>query len=350
MNTTVLIMAGGSGQRFWPLSTPERPKQLLKLFSDETMIRETVNRVSPLVPENRIFVATNVVQSKAIISELPMIPEENIIIEPAFKDTAAAIGYGCIYINQRYPGAQVIVLASDHLIQDEAGFRDVLSSAVREAKENATIVTLGIRPNKPETGYGYIETESIPKLGEIYSVKRFCEKPELSKAIAYLEQGNFLWNSGMFIFGIDTILEEFERHLPNHYKTLMEIQPVIESGLTGIDLMEKAKCYFDSFEKISIDYGIMEKSNRIKVISADFGWNDIGNYTALAEVFPKNENGTVIRTTTLEELDSKNNIIIGHNKHIALIGVEDMVVVQTDDTLLICRKDRVQDIKKLTSS
>ncbi|PKM51994.1 MAG: mannose-1-phosphate guanyltransferase [Firmicutes bacterium HGW-Firmicutes-7] len=347
MNNAILIMAGGSGQRFWPLSTQERPKQLLSLLSERTMIRETVDRVLPLINTDRIFIATNATQSKAIMSELPFIPKKNIIIEPVFKDTAAAIGYASIYINHCYPDAVVIVLASNHLIENEECFRSVLRTAVQEAHNNSSIVTLGIKPNKPETGLGYIEIIPNAERGCVVEARRFCEKPCYEQAKEYMAQGNFLWNSGMFIFKIKTIMEEFKEYLPNHYQILMQIQDYIEADLWGESLADEIPFYFEAFEKTSIDLGIMEHSKVIKVIPSDFGWNDIGSFTSLEEIFEPNENGTVCRAANIKELNSRNNIIIGTNKYIATIGIEDVVIVQTDDTILICKKDQVQDIKKL---
>jgi mannose-1-phosphate guanylyltransferase len=347
MMKAALIMAGGSGQRFWPLSTPEKPKQLLNLFSDKTMIRETVDRILPIIPPENIFIATNIKQGRAIIEELPMLPEENIIIEPAFKDTAAAIGYGSYYIRHRLGDVQLVVLASDHLIKDGDNFRDIINSACDEALKHQTIVTLGIKPRHPETGYGYIEVKGEAKLEEIYEATRFCEKPDLETAKYYIKKGNFLWNSGMFIFSISTIINEIESYMPNHYKTLTQINEVISKDIWGEGLAKETTQFFEEFEKISIDFGIMEKSKRIKVIPSDFGWNDIGSFTAFEEVFPANVNGTVVRNVQLNELESRDNIIIGNGKEIATLGVEGLVIVQTKEKLLICRKDKVQDIKKL---
>ncbi|PKM95090.1 MAG: mannose-1-phosphate guanyltransferase [Firmicutes bacterium HGW-Firmicutes-1] len=347
MNNTVLIMAGGSGQRLWPLSTQERPKQLLSLFSERTMLRETVDRVLPLVDANRIFIATNIMQSKAIMNELPFIPTQNIIIEPAFKDTAAAIGYASIYIDYCYPDAEIIVLASDHVIKNEESFRNVLVTAIDEAYNNGSIVTIGIKPTKPETGFGYIEIEPDSEYGGVVAAKRFCEKPCIERAIEYIEQGNYLWNSGMFIFNVRIIFREFKEYMPKHYQTLMEMKSFVETGLWGEALSDEVAFFFEAFERISIDFGIMEHSKVIKVIPAEFGWNDIGSFTAFEDLFEPNENGTICRSVRVNELNSRNNIIIGTNKQIATIGIEDVVIVQTEDTVLICKKDQVQDIKKL---
>ena len=344
------IMAGGSGERFWPLSTKERPKQLLKLIDPErSMIRMTVDRILPLIPAEKIFIGTNAIQAEAIKNELPMLPTNNIIVEPAFKDTAAAIGYGAIQIKQSLierekleEDVTLVVLASDHLIKNEENFRQRLKTAAESAEKNKSIVTLGIKPNKPETGYGYIETEEC-YIGEPAKVKRFWEKPSLERAEKYIEAGKYLWNSGMFVFNITTMLENFRLHLPNHHKILNEI-----SNEKFPMNNEKLKGKFEKFEKISIDFGIMEKADNIEVIPVDFGWNDIGSYPALDEVFEKNEVGTINKNGNIKEFNSKNNIVIGTgNMEIVLLGVEDMVVVEFENKILVCKKNEVQNIKKI---
>jgi len=340
-------MAGGSGQRFWPLSTEETPKQLLKLFSNKTMIRETVDRIHMLIPAEHIFVATNVKQAARIKEELPMIPDENIIIEPSFKDTGAAIGYSSLYINHRFEDAELIVLASDHLIRNESDFQEILKIGSKEASENNTIVTLGVKPTRPETGYGYIETDVGCKVGYVYPVKRFWEKPNYERAEEYVSSGHYLWNSGMFIFNISTIFDEIERYMPRHHDILKLIKVDIDMGLEGEELANAVAIPFENFQKMSIDFGVMERSDKIRVIPTNFGWNDIGAFTALEEVFEPNENGTIVRTTEISEYNAKNNLVIGIDKHIALVGVNNLVVVQTDTDLLICSKEHVQDIKRI---
>lgn len=341
------IMAGGSGERFWPLSTPEKPKQLLKLFSEKSMIRETVDRILPLIPPEYIFIGTNIKQSKAIMEELPMIPEENVVIEPDFKDTAAAIGYGAMYIRKRHPDACMVVLASDHLIRDAEQFLKVLENAAEEADANETIVTLGIKPTFPETGYGYIETVKAAEPGEIHPIERFWEKPNKERAETYIASGNFLWNSGMFIFKVKTILEEIERYMPRHYSVLEEIGQEIEAGYDKAELADRIAPFFQQFQKISIDYGVMERSVRIRVIPCDIGWNDIGSFGALADVFEADANGNVIRNSKIRQLDARNNIIVSENYDIGVLGVDNLVIIQTEGKLLICDKARAQEIKKI---
>lgn len=352
---TAIIMAGGSGERFWPLSIPERPKQLLKIFSDKTMIRETVDRILPIIKSENIFVATNIIQAKEIEKELFDIPKENIVIEPAFKDTAAAIGYTSLIIESRFKDKlkdgekiETIVLASDHLIKKEDEFRQAILKGAEEAKNNGVIVTLGIKPAKPETGYGYIEVkdENI-ELNSICKVKRFREKPSLEVAESYLASGKYLWNSGMFIFTTETIFKNFEVLMEEHTEIFNEIRKELKQDLYGEELSQTVKPYFEKFEKISVDFGIMEYSKNIRVIPVDIDWNDIGSFNAFDEIFPKDEDGNVVRGQRIRSLDSKNNIVIFDNIEISLLGLSDLVIVKEKDKLLIAKKDRIQDIKKM---
>lgn len=349
---TALIMAGGSGQRFWPLSTEEKPKQLLKLFSNKSMIRETVDRILPIIPTERIFVATNIKQVEGIREELPFLPEQNIIIEPEMKDTAACIGYSALIVEKYYPNSQMVVLASDHLIQKEQVFRDVLLKAVAEIqKDDKKIVTLGITPDKPHTGYGYIEVNK-KDLGEekdIYAVKAFHEKPNYERAEYFLEEGNYFWNSGMFIWKTHTIIDNIKLHMREHGEILKAIESLlVNNDFVGEKLANRVKEEFQKFEKISIDYGVMEKSDKIEVIPVDIGWNDIGSYPSLEEVFKKNKNGTVVKDAKYIEIDSEKNIIVGNeNKIIATVGVRNLIIVDTEEGLLICNKDDAQHIKKV---
>ncbi len=343
------IMAGGSGERFWPLSTKEKPKQLLKLIDeDRSLIKMTVDRVLPIISADKIFIGTNAIQAEAIRKELPELPYENIIVEPAFKDTAAAIGYGAVKIKEKLKENQItmVVLASDHIIKNEDNFRKRIVGASEIALKTNSIITLGIKPNKPETGYGYIEVKDA-YIGEPSQVIRFWEKPNLERAEEYVEAGNYLWNSGMFVIGLDTIMESFKKYMPRHFEIFNKISELNNKNLEIEDKDKELKILFEKFEKISIDFGIMEKAQNIQVIPVDFGWNDVGSYPALDEVLEHNENGTINRAKELIEIGSKNNIIIGTKKIIATIGLEGLVVVETKDALLVCRKERAQDIKKV---
>lgn len=357
---TALIMAGGSGERFWPLSTPERPKQLLSLFSERTMIRETVDRILPIMEPENIFIATNRIQAEAIKTELWDIPEENIIIEPAFKDTAAAIGYGTLIIEERFKEIkelEVVVLASDHLIKDEESFRKALILGGEEAARNSVIVTLGIKPERAETGYGYIEISSSKKedssegyrLNTLYKVKRFREKPNLETAEKYLASCNYLWNSGMFIFRPATIFKNFEILMGEHMEILEELRKIVAAGHTGALLSTLAAPNFHKFEKISIDFGIMEYSKNIKVIPVDIGWSDIGSFSALYEHFTPDENGNVTKGSKILSHDSGANIVIAEDSVVSLLGVENLIVVKNGNNILVADRGRAQDIKKIVT-
>ncbi|MGL5780689.1 mannose-1-phosphate guanylyltransferase [Cetobacterium sp.] len=353
---TALIMAGGSGERFWPLSTPTKPKQLLSLFSDKSMIRETVDRILPIISADKIFIATNILQVKEIKRELPDIPEENIIIEPTFKDTAAAIGYTSMIIQEKFKfqseKIEVVVLASDHLIKDDETFRQILLKGAQEARENSTIVTLGIEPDKPETGYGYIEVENNDDLflNNVYRVRRFREKPNKETAEEYVSSGKYLWNSGMFIFTIDTIFKNFEVLMPEHMEILNKIRIEVCKNKMGLDLSESIKEEFEKFEKISIDFGLMEHSKNIKVIPVSIGWNDIGSFTALEEIFSSDETGNIIRNTKEVIIhNAKDNIVICNDCTVSLLGVNNLIIIKNGDNILISNKENAQDIKKIVS-
>jgi len=342
-----LILAGGAGKRFWPLSTEERPKQLLKLFSEETMIKETVNRISPLVPFEYIFVATNLIQSEQIKKELPMIPIDNIIIEPDFKDTAAAIGYSCLYIRKLLGDPILIVLTSDHLIKKEHVFREILDVACKEAGEHNKLVTLGIKPTRPETGYGYMKVFGTIEYHKPIQVGEFLEKPDLENAARYVADGRYLWNSGMFIFRISMMMKEFELHLVKHMRILKNIDFYVEQGLKGNRLADKASILFEDFEKVSIDYGIFEKSHNIMVIPSDIDWYDIGSFSAFEELFVKDGANNTVRDTDFSGVDCTGNIIYTENLELRGVGLRDMIIVQSGNQILVCNKYDVDKIKQI---
>lgn len=346
MALTFLIMAGGSGERFWPLSTKQKPKQLLKIFSDKSLIRLAYERVLPLVPNENIFIATNSIQVPALKEDLVELDDENIIIEPMFKDTAAAIAYGSTIISKYFDNPTVVVLASDHLIQDEEEFRKVIKIAESNALNN-NIVTLGMKPTYPETGYGYIECNN-PKLNTPTKALCFKEKPKYEIAKEYFESGNYLWNSGMFIFKYEVIMEALRKYKVGHYNTIEKIKKVIKKN-DGENTANLVKPYFEEFEKISIDFAVMEHADNINVIPASFGWNDVGNYLAFSELFDADDNGNVVRNIKCISVDSNNNIVIsdGDNQRVSLLGVNDMIVAITKSDILICPKDKNQEIKKI---
>ncbi len=342
----VLIMAGGSGERFWPLSTKKKPKQLLKIFNEKSLIRLTYERILPLVDKDNIFIATNEIQVNALKEELSEVRDDRIIIEPAFRDTASAIAYGSMMISKYVENPTIVVLASDHLISDEEEFRHVISIAEAEAEKN-NIVTLGIKPTYPETGYGYIETAKALLNVPVKSLG-FKEKPNLEVATEYFNSGRYLWNSGMFIFKYDIIMEALKIYSPNHYDTIQAISKIVKKN-EGVKTAEEVKDTFMNFEKKSIDFAVMEHAQNISVIPSSFGWNDVGGYLAFEELFDKDSNGNVVRGVKTISIDSKDNIIISDSnvQRVSLLGITNMIVAVTKDEILICQKGKNQEIKKI---
>lgn len=343
---TFLIMAGGSGERFWPLSTREKPKQLLKIFNEKSLIRLAYERILPLVDKNQIFIATNEIQVPAMKEELPEVLDSRIIIEPAFRDTASAIAYGSMMISKYYENPTICVLASDHLITNEEEFRSVIKIAELQA-EQGNIVTLGIKPTYPETGYGYIEVEHF-KLNCPVASLGFKEKPELELARQYVARGTYLWNSGMFIFKHSVILEALKIYSPNHFQVISSIDKKITEN-KGLETAKLVLNDFLQFEKKSIDFAVMEHAKNIVVIPSDFGWNDVGNFTAFEELFEKDNQGNVIRNVKCISVDSTNNIIVSDcaTQRISLLGVHDMIVVVNQKEILLCAKEKNQEIKRI---
>jgi mannose-1-phosphate guanylyltransferase len=340
-------MAGGSGERFWPLSTKERPKQLLPLISSKTMIRETVDRLNNLVKPNDIYVATNSTQFSNIVKELPEIPKKNIIIEPIFRDTAAAILYGSAYISLRNTDPVITVLASDHLIEDIPIFFKSLSKANEVALNSKKIVTLGIKPSYPETGYGYIRVKKTAILSVNQNIK-YIEKPNIQTAKKYLKFGNYFWNSGMFIFRYSTLIDEFKVHSPEHLNILLKLIPSLKV-LNGINLSHKVLSDFSSFPKISIDFAIMEKSLNLVCIPVNFGWSDVGTFETLDKHLRKDMNSNHSNINQVTFLNSHNNLLLYNDSpdSIFFIDINDLIVVKKNDKLLILKKGSSSKIKDL---
>lgn len=344
MKTTALIMAGGRGERFWPRSRKNSPKQFLSLTgSDRTMIQSTVERILPLVNAEDIFIATNRDYRELVRAQLPEIPEENILCEPQARNTAPCIGWGAAEICRRYGDALMLVLPSDHLILQPSLFRSVLKNAMRTAERSDALVTLGIAPSVPDTGYGYIQydTEDAGENGA-FRVRRFVEKPDADTAKKYLASGEYLWNSGMFIWKASSVLREMEEKLPEHYALLMKIEE--DAGTPAAEeTLEKA---FGEMKSISIDYGVMEKAENVYVIPSSFGWDDVGSWLAVGRMSPSNEMGNVIQGDVVS-IGSTRCIVQGEKRTIAMVGMEDTIIVDTEDALLICAKDSAGEIKKV---
>ena len=347
--TSVVIMAGGKGERFWPKSRINLPKQFLSLTDHgKSMIQHTVERVKNLVDIENIYVVTNEMYKNLVSEHIPDIPEANIIIEPAAKNTAPCIGLAAVHIAKKDINSKMIILPSDHLIKFNEIFIDTLKTALDVVEKGDNLATIGITPNYPETGYGYInftKGESFKDSTNIYEVLRFVEKPNLEKAKEYLTSGQYLWNSGMFVWKASTILKNFKEYLPEIYEGLQKIGKSINTG----KYEEVLKKEFLNLPSESIDYGIMEKAKNIYVIPGNFGWDDVGSWLSLERINKTNQDGNVI-TGNVISIKTKNTIIQGSDKLIATIGLEDIVVVDTDDVTLICHKNNTQEVKEVINN
>lgn len=343
----VLIMAGGSGERFWPLSTKSKPKQFLSLVTNNSMIRETVNRIMKIASINDIFIATNSIQVNGIINEIPELAIENIIVEPQFKDTAAAIAYGSAYISKFESNPTILVLASDHLIMNEKDFLEDVKTAVENVEDK--ILTFGVLPTKPETGYGYIKLgDFITSDSKLKKAEKFLEKPNYKKALEYVDSGEYVWNSGMFVFKYNTIMNELRKYIRNHYDVIEKMKNSIDN-FSGFELANKTNKFFDEFERISIDFAIMEKSDIVYCLPINVGWNDIGGFNSLADILPKDLCNNITKDCKYVYIDSKDNIVISDSKEslISTIGISNTIIIQSRNGLLICNRLEAQRIKEL---
>ncbi len=342
-----VIMAGGRGTRFWPRSREKKPKHLLDIISNRTIIQETVDRILPLIEPEKILVVTGKKHARALMKQLPAIPSANIIIEPEGKNTAPCIGLAALYVQKKAGDDVMVVLPSDHAIADPVRFRQVIKAAAQKAASGDALVTIGIKPTSPQTGFGYIEQgDSIERrtTEEIFRVKSIREKPDFQQALEFLQSGNFYWNSGMFIWKASTILKSISRWLPDLFSGLTAINETL--GLPG----EKAavRRIYKDLVPISIDYGVMEKADNIFAVKGDFGWSDVGSWDALWEISAKDKNGNAfIGGSDVISTDSTGSLVYSQHKLVALAGVKDLIVVETKDALLICQKGKSQDVKKI---
>lgn len=340
-----VIMAGGVGTRFWPRSRGVRPKQLLNIFGEKSMIQHTVERILPLVAPENIYVVTNIHQAELVGRQLPGLHLQNILIEPVGRNTAPCIGLAALHILDKDPDGIMAVLAADHLIKPVDKFSSDISFAADIAAQTGACVTLGIVPTRPETGYGYIqylEQESLGQNRKAFRVKTFAEKPNLETAKRFLTSGDFLWNSGMFIWKASTILKLIEEFLPELYEGLVEIR----AALNGQKYDEVVNRVYRSLKGISIDYGVMEKTKEVYVIKSEFEWNDVGSWEEVYQLSKKDAAGNAL-TGEHVILDSTNSLIYSPGKLVAMVGLHDLIVVDTEDALLICRRDQAQDVKKI---
>jgi mannose-1-phosphate guanylyltransferase len=341
-----LVLAGGSGERFWPLSRRARPKQLLRLVSNKTLLEETLGRLQGLIPQERILILTNTEQEGAVRKLLGNFPKENIVAEPAKRDTAAAVALGTGWVAARDHAGIMVVLPADHVIANRTAFQETLAMAADVAEETSELVIIGIKPTWACPGFGYIEQGKPVRLRKrpdndaVHRVLRFREKPNLDLAESFLRKGNFRWNAGMFVWSVPTVLREFNRQTP-------ELADFI-SQLRAPENFEKAlRERFSKLPRISFDYAIMEKADRVLVVEASFDWDDIGSWRAVANYFQKDNQGNAANRA-ITALDSSNNIVFEEDgTGVALLGVHDLIIVRTQDALLICHRHEAERIKDL---
>ena len=343
----VVILAGGAGTRFWPLSTEQRPKQFLDLFGGRTLLQRSLDRVRGMVPPERVLVLTNEAFLSQVREQLPELPEENVVGEPARRDTAAAVALSALLCRRLFGDPVILTLTADHLIEPVELFQKAALSAIDAAAREGVLYTFGIRPSYPATSYGYLELgrkvdedEGI----EHYEVLRFKEKPDLQTAKGYLREGRYLWNSGMFVWQTGVILEELKEHLPRHLDHL-------EGALRHLGTPRWRQALRDAFEPleaISIDYGVMEKASRVRCVAAPFRWSDVGGWLALQEFLPRDAAGNAYRGK-LQTLEAEGNLVFcdDDDEVVALVGVKDLVVVRAGKTTLVVPKERAEEVKRL---
>ncbi len=350
-NSYAVILAGGGGTRLWPKSRKAHPKHLLKLFGDQTLLRLTFERIKDLFPADRILVSTLKDYAEIIKKELPEIPEENIIAEPQAKNTAIAMGTAAAYVHKKNPDASIIYLAADHIYKNISRFHQNAVAALKVASSGDYIVSIGIKPTFPHTGFGYIkigdELEKETKIaqkGFVFKVKEFKEKPNLVTAQSFIASGQYLWNANLYCWSTKTIFEAFNNYCPQIGEGLKKI---LDSIGTPDEEKTLASVYADA-ESLQIDYAISERAKNIVVIPGDFGWSDIGDWKVVYDTLEKNEQGNAVvgEPDNLIAIDTKNSLIETNSKLVVTIGLSDIVVIEDEDAILICAKDKTQDVKK----
>jgi mannose-1-phosphate guanylyltransferase len=339
-----VVMAGGSGTRFWPLSRKKTPKQLLGLVdAQKTLLASTLERIKDLVPAERVLIVTGEHLAEPTRAAVPYVPAENILAEPSAKNTAPCVAWAAYHALRRDKDAILAVLAADHFVANEAAYLATMQQALR-ATRDGSLVTIGIRPSRPETGYGYIEVGR--ETGESFEVSRFVEKPNLARAQEFLTAGNFLWNSGQFFFRADAIVQAFERHLPEVAALLQGVSTSAPSEEASI-----VKSAYATVQSISIDNGVMERAERVRVVPGDFGWSDVGSWTTAWELAEKDLLGNAAKGATPVWVDARGNFVhAAPGKIVALIGVEDLVVVDTPDALLVMPRSKAQDVRAVVDA
>jgi mannose-1-phosphate guanylyltransferase len=336
-----VIMAGGRGERFWPLSTSTLPKPFIPLTGPSSLIQETVARIQPLIPLENILISIGTTHLDIAREQLPQLPAENFIVEPVGRDTSACLGFCALHIEKRDPAGIMLALPADHFVRDAEAFRRTIHTGL-ENLDSATGIIFGIKPEWAETGYGYILAEKSVTQASAWPVLRFIEKPDAKTAAQYLVAHNYFWNSGLFLFKNQNLLALFEKHMPDTYEKLSKIRTLLEEN----DSDSQIAAIFSSLERISIDFGIMEKTSGLRLVPADFGWDDIGNWAALERALPADESGNVAQGPHVA-LESNGCIVYAQSDTITTYGVSDLVIVQAYGKILVCSKNKAADLKRL---
>jgi mannose-1-phosphate guanylyltransferase len=346
MNTYAVIMAGGVGSRFWPESRQAHPKQFLRVLGEDTLIQNTIQRLNGLIPPERCFVVTHERYVQQTRDQLPAVPEENILAEPISRNTAPCIAYAAARLKKLDPEGVMVVLPADHVIRNVRHFHEVLRVAIDQAREPGSLVTIGVQPTHPETGYGYVQFDSppegLPDTPRAYRVLTFAEKPDIGTAERFLDSGDFLWNSGMFIWRVDSILDQLRRHLPDAYDAFDAAGPDLGTEREP----EAVSRAFSSCPRISIDYGVMERADSVYVVPGSFGWSDVGDWRAVYELSDKDDAGNTLVGHAIVH-DSSRCYVQGRERLVVLVGIHDAVVVDTRDAVLICHRESTQQVKNI---
>ncbi len=353
MKHIALIMAGGSGERFWPLSRKHHPKQLLTLFSQQTMLEEAVDRIAHVIPKEQIFIITGEILLEAIINAVPDIPKENIIAEPSKRNTAPCLALGYAIIRSRFnvPASELTigVFTADHFIRPAEVFASDIKTALDHASQYPDIVTFGIPPSRPETGYGYIESGESISTSSLKKVKSFREKPKLEDALSYLSQGGFYWNSGMFFYRLDTFAQAMKHAMPDSFAAMESLHDHLLHGhsMSSINIQQS----FNQLEATSIDYGIMERIDNVVVLPASFTWDDVGSWDALSRLGETNESNTIISGNCLT-IDVKDSIVWNAHPDIMLTAhsLSGMTIISTTDAIMVCPTDKAQEVKSIVTA
>ncbi|MBP1749729.1 MAG: Mannose-phosphate guanylyltransferase [Deltaproteobacteria bacterium] len=344
-NTYFVIMAGGKGERFWPISTELVPKPFIGLIGKKTLIELTVERAKKTVPVENIFIVLGKEHLPVAKACLPGLPDKNFVVEPVGRDTAPCIGLAASIVMSADPDAVMVVLPSDHFVPDEKHFTALIKKAIKIARSSDDLITIGITPDRPETGYGYIKRGkpvSLLRGTESFHVDRYVEKPDIAKARRYIREGGYYWNAGIFVWRAAVLLDAMKLHMPGMYEGIMEFQKA-----AGSKKFKKAGAIFAGLQKVSIDYGLMEKARNVLVIPASFSWDDIGTWTALHRVLPADKDGNVIVGNAVV-LDTSNCVVISGEKPVAVLGMSDSIVIASDNGILVCDASRVQDVRRVT--